>query len=214
MGSYCSSTVLLRIILALSVIVSVVAAAPSKPSHPTSRRSLIEGFTLPLIHRDSLLSPFHRHNTTQILLNKEAFQRGLSRARYRFGKKLTIQTAGSVVFPDMGEYLLKLSLGTPPLDVYGIADTGSDLFWTQCLPCDQCYNQTKPKFNPAASSTYANLNCMSEQCHLLDTVTCSGTPTSNNKWCNYTYGYASNALTKGFLATDTITLSTATGKVR
>ncbi|XP_027916007.1 probable aspartic protease At2g35615 [Vigna unguiculata] len=32
-------------------------------------------------------------------------------------------------------YYMKYSIGTPPFEVVGYADTGSDLIWTQCQPC-------------------------------------------------------------------------------
>ncbi|KAL9426870.1 hypothetical protein AB3S75_033619 [Citrus x aurantiifolia] len=100
-----------------------------------------------------------------------------------------------------GEYVMKFSIGTPPLlDIYGIVDTGSDLMWVQCLPCVQCYKQVKPIYNPTSSSSYKELSCQSEQCHLLDTVSCS-----SQQLCNYTYGYADSSLTKGVLATERIT---------
>ncbi|XP_031255454.1 aspartic proteinase CDR1-like [Pistacia vera] len=105
------------------------------------------------------------------------------------------------ISPDNGEYLMKFSIGTPPVDVYGILDTGSDLLWAQCLPCQRCYKQKNPIFNPSFSSSYNFLSCESIQCHLLETVSCS-----SEQACNYTYGYGSNALTEGVLATETIAL--------
>ncbi|PRQ52480.1 putative nepenthesin [Rosa chinensis] len=49
-------------------------------------------------------------------------------------------TAGSTLPTDSGDgFNMKFSLGTPPLDIYAAADTGSDLVWTQCQPCQACY---------------------------------------------------------------------------
>jgi hypothetical protein len=33
------------------------------------------------------------------------------------------------------------------------------LVWTQCLPCESCFQQTGPEFNPAKSSTYKPIKC-------------------------------------------------------
>ncbi|PQQ05632.1 hypothetical protein Pyn_23683 [Prunus yedoensis var. nudiflora] len=43
-----------------------------------------------------------------------------------------------------GAQLMKLSIGTPPHDIYAVADTGSTLLWTQCEPCPRCYKQKNP----------------------------------------------------------------------
>ncbi|CAN1233694.1 Probable aspartic protease At2g35615 [Linum perenne] len=49
---------------------------------------------------------------------------------------------------------MSISLGTPPVPILAIADTGSDVVWTQCKPCPSCYVQNDPLFDPASSSTY------------------------------------------------------------
>ncbi|CAN1245121.1 Aspartic proteinase CDR1 [Linum grandiflorum] len=49
---------------------------------------------------------------------------------------------------------MNISLGTPPFSIVAIADTGSDIIWTQCKPCVGCYKQDAPLFDPKSSSTY------------------------------------------------------------
>ena len=39
-----------------------------------------------------------------------------------------------------GQHLMKVSIGIPPVDIYGHADTANDFVWTQCLPCDVSFN--------------------------------------------------------------------------
>ncbi|XP_061351101.1 aspartic proteinase CDR1-like [Gastrolobium bilobum] len=108
----------------------------------------------------------------------------------------------------LGHYLMELSIGTPPVTIYGITDTGSNLIWTQCVPCDNCYKQSNPMFDPQKSSTYSNISCESQQCHkIIDTGVCS----PENR-CNYTYGYAGGEVTQGVLAHETITLTSTTGQ--
>ncbi|CBI29231.3 unnamed protein product, partial [Vitis vinifera] len=62
-----------------------------------------------------------------------------------------------------GSYLMNISLGTPPVSMLGIADTGSDLIWRQCLPCDDCYKQVEPLFDPKKSKTYKTLGYLSSE---------------------------------------------------
>ncbi|CAI0432910.1 unnamed protein product [Linum tenue] len=52
-----------------------------------------------------------------------------------------------------GEYLVNISLGTPPFPIVAIADTGSDIIWTQCKPCTDCYKQDAPLFGERESKT-------------------------------------------------------------
>jgi len=116
------------------------------------------------------------------------------------------ETPQSPVGANLGHYLMELSIGTPPFKIYGIADTGSDLTWTQCVPCNNCYNQLNPMFDPTKSSSYTTISCDSNLCHLLETGVCSP-----QKQCNYTYAYASASITQGVLAQETVTLSSTAG---
>jgi hypothetical protein len=86
---------------------------------------------------------------------------------------------------------------------------GSDLIWTQCLPCDRCYKQKYPPFDPLISSTYSDISCQSEQCHLLPSWMCS-----LENLCNYDCWYEDQSFTKGVCAKDTVIMtSTSGGKV-
>jgi hypothetical protein len=49
-----------------------------------------------------------------------------------------------------------------------ILDTGSDIVWLQCAPCENCYSQTDPVFDPKKSSSYAGISCLSPLCRRLD----------------------------------------------
>ncbi|KAF7836474.1 aspartic proteinase CDR1-like [Senna tora] len=104
----------------------------------------------------------------------------------------------------MGHYLMRPSLGTPPVDIHLIADTGSDLIWTQCLPCDNCYTQSNPMFDPHRSSTYTPLSCTSPLCHVLDDPSARACP-----FCNYTYAYASTSVTRGVLSKEKLSFNDA-----
>jgi len=63
------------------------------------------------------------------------------------------------VSPGEGEFLNRFALGTPAQSFTLILDTGSNLMWTHCLPCEPCLSQIGPEFNPAVSSTYKPVDC-------------------------------------------------------
>ncbi|RZB77782.1 Aspartic proteinase CDR1 [Glycine soja] len=106
-----------------------------------------------------------------------------------------------------GDYLMKLTLGTPPVDVYGLVDTGSFLVWAQCTPCYGCYKQKSSMFEPLRSNTYTPIPCDSEECNSLFGNSCSP-----QKLCAYSYAYADSSVTKGVLAREIVSFSSTNGE--
>ncbi|GMY05099.1 aspartic proteinase CDR1-like [Fagus crenata] len=165
------------------------------------------GFTVDLIQRDSTQSPSYNSSHTRFDRLYNAFSRSISRAN-RF--KPSLQSKSSIqsnVIASDGEYLMKVSLGTPAIEVLGIADTGSDLTWTQCEPCEKCYKQNIPLFDPQQSSTYLNVPCKSSPCKALDTASCS----TDKNTCQYSYSYGDRSFTNGDLGVETLTIGSTTG---
>ncbi|PKA45987.1 Aspartic proteinase CDR1 [Apostasia shenzhenica] len=173
------------------------------------------GFSVDLIHRDSPESPLFDPTSTPLSRLRSAVERTRARADY-----FNIATARAVllkrpinindvnydtdhniqseIFPNSFEYLMKLYLGTPAEETLAIADTGSDLIWVQCEPCDECYHQKPPLFNPQSSSTYKVVSCNADACSVLPQSGCgSGT------LCQYQYVYGDQSYVLGNLATET-----------
>ncbi|KAF9593049.1 hypothetical protein IFM89_019880 [Coptis chinensis] len=108
-----------------------------------------------------------------------------------------------------GEYFARFGYGTPPKQLYTAIDTGSDITWIQCTPCDPlnpCYPQTDPLFDPSMSSSYKPLACDSQQCSQLDRSRCY---TSTNT-CAYRVDYGDNSFTEGDFVTETVTFGDST----
>nr|XP_023911131.1 aspartic proteinase CDR1-like [Quercus suber] len=101
----------------------------------------------------------------------------------------------------------EVSIGTPPVDIYGIADTTSNLVWTPCVPCnDNCFKQIHPLFDPKSSSTYSEISCHLEKCQVWDEGHCS--PQNS---CIYSYGYSSG-LSQGVLAKEKAIITSTSGQ--
>lgn len=104
-----------------------------------------------------------------------------------------------------GTYVVKIGIGTPKQDLSLLFDTGSDLTWVQCQPCleSKCYPQKEPLFNSSSSTSYHNVPCSSRVCNSLRGLKgdCS------NSTCRYKADYADHSTSKGFLATEKITLT-------
>ncbi|XP_047326869.1 aspartic proteinase CDR1-like [Impatiens glandulifera] len=95
-----------------------------------------------------------------------------------------------------GEYFMEVYIGEPPLKQLLIADTGSDLTWTQCSPCSSCFKQELSIMDPKKSYTYKLLPCNY----------CLFQACGNESSCPYQREYADHSTSKGELGLDTFTL--------
>lgn len=181
------------------------------PTYSTSRRALDDlgvqqrrqtGFRVALKHVDS------GRNLTKF----EHLQRGMKRGKFRLQRLSTMALAAddassgtdssqvqSPVYAGNGEFLMKLSIGTPAESYSAIMDTGSDLIWTQCKPCKQCYDQPTPVFDPAKSSSFSKVPCSNDLCQALTSPGCG------TDGCEYMYSYGDYSSTQGVMAMETFT---------
>ncbi|XVF42739.1 hypothetical protein PTKIN_Ptkin01aG0388100 [Pterospermum kingtungense] len=165
------------------------------------------GFSVEIIHRDSPKSPLYNPSETTYTRVTNALRRSFNRVRRFEPTSVSTEEAESDVIVDSGDYLMNISIGTPSFDIVAIADTGSDLIWTQCKPCSECFKQDAPLFDPSQSSTYKTLPCSASQCQNLYGSSCS-----SNKTCQYSVLYGDYSFSDGDLAADTLTLPSTTGR--
>ncbi|MED6197115.1 Protein ASPARTIC PROTEASE IN GUARD CELL 2 [Stylosanthes scabra] len=98
-----------------------------------------------------------------------------------------------------GEYFVRIGVGSPPRNQYVVIDSGSDIVWVQCQPCNKCYRQSDPVFDPSESSSYAGVSCGSSVCSRLENAGC------HEGRCRYEVSYGDGSYTKGTLALETLT---------
>lgn len=158
------------------------------------------GFEVELIHHDSPLSPFYNSSLTSSELITNAALRSISRSKRLslFQNNELNESPESIIIPNGGDYLMKIYIGTPPVERLAVADTGSDLIWVQCSPCQNCFPQDTPYYDPNKSSTFMGLSCDSQSCSLLP-HRCG-----ESKKCEYFYTYGDKSYTIGDLGTDSI----------
>lgn len=198
-----------QIRLLLLVAMAVVAGcATGGLAARSSQPGRLEGLRVALTHVDA------HGNYTKLQLVRRAARRSrhrMSRLVARTtGVPMMSSKAAAAAGADLqvpvhagnGEFLMDLSIGTPAVPYAAIIDTGSDLVWTQCKPCVECFNQSTPVFDPSSSSTYSALPCSSSFCADLPTSKC----TTATK-CGYTYTYGDSSSTQGVLAAETFTLA-------
>jgi hypothetical protein len=141
---------------------------------------LLQVFRTPLIHRDHPDSPLSKadYNTSSYSERlAAAVKRSLARRDY-FSRRLMSSTFDggfeSQVIPDdklfedgilLTEYTMALSIGTPPQRFFVLIDTGSDLLWLNCKPCNQCISHSfGSPFDPSLSASYRNTSCTDNFC--------------------------------------------------
>ncbi|KAL6981524.1 Aspartic endopeptidase [Sarracenia purpurea var. burkii] len=165
------------------------------------------GFSVDLIHRDSPASPFYISSLTHFDRVSNALQRSFDRAKYFTLTSTPPKSASTDVISNDGEYLMKIGIGTPQFNILAIADTGSDLTWTQCRPCKNCFKQKASLFNPKGSSTYKEVPCHSRQCQTIAKTSCH-----NNGSCAYSMSYGDRSYSRGILAKEKVTLGSTDGR--
>lgn len=160
------------------------------------------GITVDLINRDSSRSPSYDPSNTRFQRLRDAFDRSFSRKSSLLSSTSSVSTdsVDAPVSSAGGEYLMKIKIGTPPVEQLVIADTGSDLLWTQCKPCTRCYKQDLPLFDPSRTSSYRTVSCQSDQCTASGRASCD-----RRNGCQYQVAYGDNSFSIGELAADTLT---------
>ncbi|CAA0842514.1 Aspartic proteinase CDR1 [Striga hermonthica] len=99
-----------------------------------------------------------------------------------------------------GDFLMKLSLGEPPVEIRGVIDASSAFSWTQCGPSDHSFSQILPLFIPKSSSTYKSVPGSSNLCKSL-----GGRPSIlEDNTCRYSVNYLHGSYSHGTISTDTL----------
>ncbi|MED6184178.1 hypothetical protein PIB30_044989 [Stylosanthes scabra] len=96
-----------------------------------------------------------------------------------------------------------VSVGLGGQNVSMIVDTGSDLTWVQCQPCDSCYDQQGPLFQPLSSPSYKSILCNSTTCRTLNPSPGACASAAN---CDYVVNYGDGSYTSGELGVEQLSV--------
>ncbi|XP_020589116.1 aspartic proteinase CDR1-like [Phalaenopsis equestris] len=166
--------------------------------------SPLYGFTIELIHKDSLLQP------TTNLSAIPHLRRLLSKASHALSRSQTLSSPSTIIspiIPPNASHLMRFSIGTPPVQVLAVMDTGSDLTWLRCLPCSDCLTRKVHLFNPFLSSSFQSLPPTSQKRKLFNPTASAETP-----FCSYEYCYGDGSFSSGILSTETLTFESTNGE--
>ncbi|KAK3198958.1 hypothetical protein Dsin_022373 [Dipteronia sinensis] len=163
---------------------------------------------LELVHRDQIPSStkFHNHSH-RFLARMQMDVKRVAAVTHRISpsKSYEVENLGtglvSGISMGFSDYLVRVGIGSPPTYQYLAIDTGSDIIWVQCQPCNRCYKQADPVFNPATSASYTVVPCGSSAC---DALLVNDQHCHAGK-CSYEVNYADGSFTKGTLMLETLT---------
>ncbi|KAJ7959128.1 aspartic proteinase nepenthesin-1 [Quillaja saponaria] len=178
--------------LSITITISVLLSHSLSSSTPPP----IPGF------RVSLNRIGARQNFTHIQLIQRAIYHGKCRVE-KLTATMTPAPCNGLQAPihaGIGEFLVNLSIGTPPLPLNAIVDTGNDLVSTQCKPCKHCCTQPNSIFDPTQSSSYSNISFSKGSCKAL-----GNDSKCDNYVCKYLISYGDDSTTEGLLAKETFT---------
>ncbi|KMZ60682.1 hypothetical protein ZOSMA_57G00170 [Zostera marina] len=108
------------------------------------------------------------------------------------------QTLRLLTTHEGGMYHLEFSIGTPPVAVKGVVDTGSSLSWTMCDP------RASHLYSPKKSLSYNKIQCKSPLCN-------TGKYANNcTEFCTYGYTYNDGNYIQGTLLRENMMLEDVT----
>ncbi|PIA34659.1 hypothetical protein AQUCO_03700144v1 [Aquilegia coerulea] len=180
-------------------LIQFLNISPSFSSSIHIARNTPTEFSARLINRNSVKSPFHNPKLTHSDRVKAAVRTTIARQKYFQSKQIRLNDMiNPPVKPHSYEYVMTYSIGTPPVETFAVVDTASDLIWLQCLPCELCYKQTIPYFDPAKSQFFKKIPCGDPDCKGVQS-------TCKNSVCQYQADYADGSYTEGDLVLETLT---------
>ncbi|KAI4307480.1 hypothetical protein L6164_030661 [Bauhinia variegata] len=88
---------------------------------------------------------------------------------------------------NIGNYVVRATLGTPGQLMFMVLDTSSDEAW---VPCSGCLGCSATTFSPKTSITYGSLDCSVPQCSQVRGLSCTATGTGA---CSFNQSYADSS---------------------
>ncbi|MBA0623745.1 hypothetical protein Godav_009187 [Gossypium davidsonii] len=101
----------------------------------------------------------------------------------------------------IGNYVVKVKLGTPGQVMFMVLDTSNNVAWVPCSGCTGCSATT---FLPSASSSYGSLDCSLPQCNQVHGLSC---PATGAAACFFNQSYGGDSSFSANLAQDSLTLT-------
>lgn len=106
---------------------------------------------------------------------------------------------------NIGNYVVRVKLGSPGQLMFMVLDTSSDEAWVPCAGCTGC---SSTMFSPNTSTSYGSLGCSDPQCSPVRGLSCVQT---GSTLCSFNQSYADSSFS-ATLIRDTLTLANSAVK--
>ncbi|XP_058079329.1 aspartyl protease AED3-like [Magnolia sinica] len=197
-------------------LLTLLSLSQHKPAQATELArctpSEHHGSTLTIMHLYGPCSPFRTSKSPPTWESNllEMASRDEARLLYLTRMATTVTTSKKTIVPiasgrqiiQSTNYIVRVSVGTPPQPLLMAMDTSNDAAW---IPCAGCVGCSPSVFDSTKSSTYKTLGCQAVQCKQVPNPSCTGSA------CTFNLTYGSSTI-QANLSQDTFTL-TATDTV-
>lgn len=98
----------------------------------------------------------------------------------------TVPIASGQAF-NIGNYVIRVKIGSPGQLMFMVLDTSSDEAW---VPCSGCIGCSATTFSPNTSTSYGSLGCSAPQCSQVRGLSC---PETGSASCSFNQSYADSS---------------------
>ncbi|KAK6277752.1 hypothetical protein POUND7_018075 [Theobroma cacao] len=102
---------------------------------------------------------------------------------------------------NIGNYVVRVKLGTPGQLMFMVLDTSNDAAW---VPCSGCIGCSATTFSPNTSSSYGSLDCSLPQCAQVRGLSC---PATGAAACSFNQSYGGDSSFSATLVQDSLGLA-------
>ncbi|KAJ9146515.1 hypothetical protein P3X46_028770 [Hevea brasiliensis] len=168
--------------------------------------SQADGSDLSIVPIYSKCSPFNPPKQDS-LLNTVLNMASKDPQRLKYLSSLAAQMTTSVpIAPgkqvlNIGNYVVRVKLGSPGQLMFMVLDTSNDAAW---VPCSGCFGCSSTTFITNISSTYGSLDCSMAQCTQAHGFSCPATGTSS---CLFNQSYGGDSSFSASLVQDSLGLA-------
>ncbi|CAK9163607.1 unnamed protein product [Ilex paraguariensis] len=118
-------------------------------------------------------------------------------------KPTSVPIASGQQVLNIGNYVVRVKIGTPGQLMFMVLDTSNDAAWVPCSGCTGC---SSTMFSPNTSTTYGSVDCSVPECTQVRGLSCPATGTSS---CFFNQSYGGDSSFSATLSRDSLTLATA-----
>ncbi|XP_059631263.1 aspartyl protease AED3 [Cornus florida] len=172
-----------------------------------SSTSKLDGSDLSVIHVYGKCSPFSAPKPASSWVNTVLNMASKDPERVSYLSSLVAQKPTKVPIAsgqqvlNVGNYIVRVKIGTPGQLMFMVLDTSNDNAWVPCSGCTGCSSTV---FTPNTSSTYGEMECSVPECTQVRGLSCPETGTST---CFFNQSYGGDSSFSATLSRDSLGLA-------